>query len=221
MSWLTNLWNGMSPCMTPGVERCVVWWEAWAAVGSFLAVATALGIGAAPILFRRRQARAIALIVRVKVDHQLLHVGASLLLVDGPSHTGMEDNSAKINIENCDPATVRELLPYFDILPAALSNALSLYIVDLETVQRLLSMRSFRERGTTVLGSTMSGMLSDLEGSVSKARKELLRYTRAENTDITAEYQKMAAGLKRLAALADGDPRKDEAWLRRHILGMR
>ncbi|HEL4856824.1 TPA: hypothetical protein UL920_004169 [Stenotrophomonas maltophilia] len=30
MSWIGNLWRGVSPCMEPGVGDCVVWWDGWA-----------------------------------------------------------------------------------------------------------------------------------------------------------------------------------------------
>ncbi|MBH1599619.1 hypothetical protein I5U56_02815 [Stenotrophomonas maltophilia] len=42
MGSLEQLWNGISPCMEPGVGDCVVWWDAWAAVGTILAVFTAI-----------------------------------------------------------------------------------------------------------------------------------------------------------------------------------
>lgn len=42
MNWLAQLWQGMSPCMTPGVNGCSVWWEAWAAIGTFIAAGVAL-----------------------------------------------------------------------------------------------------------------------------------------------------------------------------------
>lgn len=45
MSWLSKLWDGMSPCMTPGVGRCVVWWEAWAVVVAVLAVGATVFLG--------------------------------------------------------------------------------------------------------------------------------------------------------------------------------
>jgi len=41
--FLTTLWTGVSPCMTPGQGDCVVWWDAWAVVvgGSAVAIAVA------------------------------------------------------------------------------------------------------------------------------------------------------------------------------------
>lgn len=42
MSGLQQLWHGISPCMELGVGDCVVWWDAWAAVGTVLAVFTAI-----------------------------------------------------------------------------------------------------------------------------------------------------------------------------------
>jgi len=45
MSWLSNLWDGMSPCMTPGVDRCVVLWDAWAVIVAALAIGATLFLG--------------------------------------------------------------------------------------------------------------------------------------------------------------------------------
>lgn len=42
MSSWEQLWNGISPCMEPGVGDCVVWWEAWAASGALAAAAVAV-----------------------------------------------------------------------------------------------------------------------------------------------------------------------------------
>lgn len=35
---MKHLWGGISPCMTPGIGECVVWWEAWAVGVALLAV---------------------------------------------------------------------------------------------------------------------------------------------------------------------------------------
>ncbi len=43
MSALEQLWNGISPCMEPGVGDCVVWWDAWAVVAGASAVGIAIG----------------------------------------------------------------------------------------------------------------------------------------------------------------------------------
>lgn len=42
MSSWEQLWNGISPCMEPGVGDCVVWWDAWAASGALAAAAVAV-----------------------------------------------------------------------------------------------------------------------------------------------------------------------------------
>ncbi|WP_188489290.1 hypothetical protein [Stenotrophomonas maltophilia] len=45
---LTTLWSGFSPCMTPGQGDCVVWWDAWAAGGTWAAaVVASVGIAVA------------------------------------------------------------------------------------------------------------------------------------------------------------------------------
>ncbi|MBH1404540.1 hypothetical protein I5U28_03185 [Stenotrophomonas maltophilia] len=40
MSW----WNGLSTCWPPGEGDCVVWWDAWAAIGTVGAVICALSL---------------------------------------------------------------------------------------------------------------------------------------------------------------------------------
>lgn len=34
-----SVWSGISPCMNLGVDGCVVWWEAWAAIAAGIAAA--------------------------------------------------------------------------------------------------------------------------------------------------------------------------------------
>ncbi len=43
MNALEQLWNGVSPCMEPGVTDCVVWWDAWAVVVGASGVGVAVG----------------------------------------------------------------------------------------------------------------------------------------------------------------------------------
>lgn len=50
MSVLQQLWNGISPCMEPGVADCVVWWDAWAVVVAILGVVVAaVNVGVAAL----------------------------------------------------------------------------------------------------------------------------------------------------------------------------
>lgn len=50
MSSWAQLWNGISPCMEPGVADCVVWWDAWAVVVAILGVAVAtVSVGVAAL----------------------------------------------------------------------------------------------------------------------------------------------------------------------------
>lgn len=49
MNWISTVWNGVSPCMEPGVGDCVVWWDAWAvavAIAALLVAALNVGIAA-------------------------------------------------------------------------------------------------------------------------------------------------------------------------------
>ncbi|MBA0342103.1 hypothetical protein D7U87_15545 [Stenotrophomonas maltophilia] len=45
MSALQQLWNGISPCMEPGVGDCVVWWDAWAVFVAGIAVLSTVFLG--------------------------------------------------------------------------------------------------------------------------------------------------------------------------------
>lgn len=42
MSALQQLWNGISPCMEPGVGGCAVWWDAWAVIVASVGLAVAM-----------------------------------------------------------------------------------------------------------------------------------------------------------------------------------
>lgn len=52
MSWF----KAFSTCWPPGEGGCVVWWDAWAAIGTVLAVAVALGLALAERSRRRKEA---------------------------------------------------------------------------------------------------------------------------------------------------------------------
>lgn len=52
MSWV----EGFSTCSQLGVDGCVVWWDAWAAIGTIAAVVTALALANAESRRRKRDA---------------------------------------------------------------------------------------------------------------------------------------------------------------------
>lgn len=52
MSWV----EGFSTCSQLGVDGCVVWWDAWAAIGTISAVVTALTLAGAESRRRKRDA---------------------------------------------------------------------------------------------------------------------------------------------------------------------
>lgn len=55
MTW----WNGVSPCMELGVDGCVVWWDAWAAIGTTLGVLIALFSPAVRKYFMKQRVSAV------------------------------------------------------------------------------------------------------------------------------------------------------------------
>jgi hypothetical protein len=66
MSALEQLWNGISPCMEPGVGDCVVWWDAWAVAVALLGICVAAlgvlvaGVSAAAVFWLGKQANSVA-----------------------------------------------------------------------------------------------------------------------------------------------------------------
>lgn len=57
MGRLSELWVGMSPCMEPGIKGCVVWWDAWAAVGAWAAAAATFVAVIVPLIIASRKER--------------------------------------------------------------------------------------------------------------------------------------------------------------------
>ncbi len=56
MNWFSTVWNGISPCMEPGVGNCVVWWDAWAAIGAWAAAGATVCVA---IAAQKTSARAV------------------------------------------------------------------------------------------------------------------------------------------------------------------
>ncbi|MBA0258303.1 hypothetical protein D7U93_11195 [Stenotrophomonas maltophilia] len=65
MSWLHTFWNGVSPCLAPGVGGCVVWWDAWAAIGALMGVLATTVLGVFTYRLGRAANRASALAVEI------------------------------------------------------------------------------------------------------------------------------------------------------------
>lgn len=66
MSSWEQLWDGMSPCMEPGIGDCVVWWDAWAVAVAVLGISVAAlgvlvaGVSAAAVFWLGKQANSVA-----------------------------------------------------------------------------------------------------------------------------------------------------------------
>ncbi|WP_143062945.1 hypothetical protein [Stenotrophomonas indicatrix] len=81
MSW----WKAFSTCWPPGQDGCVVWWDAWAAVGTVLAVVVALGLALVEHGRRRKDAEGrsqwIAVALHLPVDQWAKRVARLQTLV--------------------------------------------------------------------------------------------------------------------------------------------
>jgi len=217
MSWL----NALSTCWTPGQGGCVVWWDAWAAVGTICATMAAVCLGLAPMVARRQHAKAVARIANIRLGIQLLHIGASCALAKNAT-TASDHNVARINAEHCDSKPFSELIPYFDVLPAKLSNAIGLCIADIETMHSLFAKVSFRAAGTGAPNADLFGLLNQVDATMWRARRELNSYLSAKDKDVTAEIGVMATSLVHLAQAAEvASPAWDEDFTRLRILGRR
>lgn len=65
MNYLEQFWQGISPCMEPGIGGCVVWWDAWAAIGALLGVLATMVLGIFTYRLGRVANRASALAVEI------------------------------------------------------------------------------------------------------------------------------------------------------------
>jgi len=216
MSW----WSAFSTCWPPGQGGCVVWWDAWAAIGTIGATAAAVALGLAPMLARRQHAKAVARIANIRLGIQLLHLGASCELARN-ARTASDYNAARINAEHCDSKPFAELIPYFDVMPAELSNALGLCIADIETMHSLFGKVTFRAAGSGAPSADLSGLLDQVNTTMWKARGALNRYLGATDKDVQPAIANMATSLLQLAKLAEAKPAWDEDFMRLKILGRR
>ena len=91
MSW----WNAVSTCWPPGQGGCVVWWDAWAAIGTVLAVAVALSLAVIENGRRRREAEGrsqwIAVALHLPVDLWAKDIALLKSLVEAENYSPILD----------------------------------------------------------------------------------------------------------------------------------
>ncbi|MGV6483206.1 hypothetical protein ACTUVJ_000246 [Stenotrophomonas indicatrix] len=87
MSW----WNAVSTCWPPGHDGCVVWWDAWAAMGTMTGVLIAL---LAPLIRQWRNARRLNAIIALRFADELAlaRSGLEILSQDFPT----EDKASRL-----------------------------------------------------------------------------------------------------------------------------
>lgn len=74
MSW----WNAFSTCWPPGQDGCVIWWDAWAAMGTMIGVLIAL---LAPLIRQWRNARRLNAIIALRFADELALAKAALTIL--------------------------------------------------------------------------------------------------------------------------------------------
>jgi len=112
MNWL----KAFSTCWPPGEGGCVVWWDAWAAVGTVLAVAVALSLAVIEHGRRRKEAEGrsqwIAVALHLPIDQWAKEVARLQKLVASEKYAQMmdmvepEDNKRSVLVA---PTEVTEL----------------------------------------------------------------------------------------------------------------
>lgn len=117
MSALEQLWNGVSPCMEPGIGDCVVWWDAWAVVVAVLGVFVATigilvaGVSAFAVFWLGRQANLVA---KVGLDNGVAE--RDRLSDEADRQRGREEKvllcflSAELDVARLKMGTLNELL---------------------------------------------------------------------------------------------------------------
>ncbi|MDY0978892.1 hypothetical protein [Stenotrophomonas sp. CFBP8994] len=214
-----SFWNAFSTCWPPGQGGCVVWWDAWAAVGTIGAAVIALWLGLQPVFGRRRHAKAVARIAGIRLGIQILHLGASCHLAKSIT-TASHYNATRINAEHCDSKPLALLIPYFDVLPRSLINLLAECISDIDTLHALLDKGSYWPPKSPPPTVKLSGLLDGLFSKMTATHAALCKYVGVPLPDLHQPTASMGKGLSDLADLAELAG-WEESVTRQHILGRR
>ncbi|MNN00014.1 hypothetical protein D3C81_1125970 [compost metagenome] len=74
-----SLWNAFSTCWPPGQGGCVVWWDAWAAIGTTAGVLVAL---IAPMVRKWKNAKRINAMLALQFADEIAIAGSSLAVLE-------------------------------------------------------------------------------------------------------------------------------------------
>lgn len=215
MSW----WNAVSTCWPPGQGDCVVWWDAWAAVGTIGAAVIALWFGLAPVRGHRRRAKVVGKIAGIRLGIQMLHLGASCELAARIVNAS-DYNACRINAEHCDSRPLMELVPFFDVMPKKLSAAIADCIADIDTLHALLAKGSYLLPGSPAPSVDVGGMLQGLFQKMRETHGALAKWVGMPAGNWIAAIKEMGESLARVAQLAE-IAKWSEQDMRGHILGRR
>lgn len=134
---------GLSECWWLS-QTCVADWTAWAAVGTFGAVAVALMIPLWTIWLRNRARRRIAeSVLKVAVasaNDQLLNLTLAAEVLDAPAVHGALFRHAVVFVSMIDETPFAEAVPYFDALPEPIAEALTEAHVTVKRQRRTLAL---------------------------------------------------------------------------------
>ncbi|WP_313242069.1 hypothetical protein [Stenotrophomonas sp.] len=137
-----SMLDGVSQCWWLS-ETCVVNWDAWAAVGTMLAVVVALGVGVLPEVNRRREGRARALgqmhLAETALETQLLHLGRAIAASQAAAFDFNVRQQVLAEMEYFDPPVVAGLLSFSEHLGTDAFKATARCAVDMQRVHTLVS----------------------------------------------------------------------------------
>lgn len=214
MSW----WNAISTCWPPGQGGCVVWWDAWAAVGTISAAIAAVWLGTKPIIARRRHAIAVTRIAHIRLEIQLLHLGASAVVAKAATSVS-DHNVAKVNAEQIDSKPLADLIPYFDVMPKDLSVAIGKCVAEIEILRSMLARVQFRTPGGILIPSNLAAILNRGVSALWDVRRQLQSYLGEPAQELQGAIDLMAQNLKTLGKLSELDPGQTEEELRTTLIG--
>ncbi|WP_189487154.1 hypothetical protein [Stenotrophomonas indicatrix] len=154
----------------------------------------------------------------IRLEIQLLHLASSAELARAATVVS-DYNIAKVNAEQVDSKTLADLIPYFDVLPGRVNEAIGQCLAEIEILRSMLARVQFRTPGSQLPASNLAAILNRANGAMWRARERLRQYLGEPDHGLQTSIEQMAQNLKVLGKLSELDPSQTEEELRTTLIG--